>query len=216
MTSRGEITIFVVLGLVILVIIGIILLITSSSLRKEMPFKLLSIEEEVSDVREYVTSCLDESLKNAVAQCSGTNPLTGEPKCPDYETELAGKVVNNFCNCIPRCNTFPFEHIQIEVKGGIDIEANLVKGEDGNEKEVIVTMEYPLQVKKGDTEYLLGTTEPFVAEYPLKQSGCLPIPVNENCEATETKTVNILNWEFTFHEGERVAISEAGACIACP
>lgn len=210
MQNRGQVTVFVALGIIILVVIGIVILM-STSLKQETPFKVLSTEKEVASVREYVTSCLDESLKSAIAYCSGTFAKTGLPKCPDYQTDIAGMVVESFCTCVPNCIDFSmFKNVQVEAKGDIDVEAKLTD----DKKKVTVTMQYPILVRKGESEHLIGTKEsPFFAEYYLEQSSCVPIKVDENCIATEAKTVNILGIVFEYNIGDQVKLG--GSCIAC-
>lgn len=214
MQNRGQVTMFVVLGIIILVVIGIVILM-STSLKQETPFKVLSTEKEVASVREYVTSCLDESLKSGVSYCSGTFAKTGLPKCPDYQTDIAGMVVESFCTCIPNCIDFSmFKNIQVEAKGDIDIEAKLTD----DKKKVTVTMQYPILVRRGESEHLLGTKEsPFFAEYYLEQSSCALIKLKNNdyarCEADEDKTVEVLGLIFELKVGDQVKLGES--CIAC-
>lgn len=214
MKNRGQVTIFVILGLVILVVVSVLIYLSSSALRKEEPLKESIIEGEVSDVRLYVTSCLEESLKNSVRYCSGNFPGGGS-KCPDYETDLANRVKEGFCNCIPQCTDFStFKNTQVEVKGEIKIKASLTE----DKKRITATMEYPILVKKDNSEHMLGMTEsPFVAEYLLEQSSCVPIKIQDNdynsCQADEDKTVEVLGVIFTFQKGDKVAIGDK--CIAC-
>jgi len=214
MKKRGQITVFVVLGIVILVVVGMIVYISSISTRKEEKFEVLSVEREALEVGEYVTSCLSESLQNAVAYCSGNFPGEG-PKCSDYNEDIAIRVKEDFCNCIPDCKDFSmFKNTQVEVKGEMRLEARLSE----DKKKVTVMMEYPILVKKEDQEHLLGTTEsPFAVHYALEKSDCVPIKLkgddHELCEADESKTVEVLGLIFTYQEGDKVAIG--GECIAC-
>ncbi len=215
MKNKGQVTIFVILGLVILVVVLVLIYISSSALRKEEPLKEAIIEGEVSDAKEYITSCLEDSLKSAVEYCSGTVSKTGSPKCPDYEQNVNNRVKDSFCNCIPRCSDFSaLRNIQVEVKGEIRLETKLSEGK----KEVTTLMEYPLLVKKGDSEHLLGTTEsPFVAKYSLEETACVPIKLKNNdpelCEADEEKTVETMGLILTYKPGDKVMIG--GSCIAC-
>lgn len=214
MAKRGQITVFVVLGLVILVIVGMVIYIASISTRQEEKFEVLSVEKEALEVRDYITSCLDDALKSAVSYCAGSFP-GGGPKCDPYEEGVAERVEEGFCDCIPNCNDFSiFQNAQIEVKGEMRIEAKLT----GGKKKIMVAMEYPIEVKKEGQEHLIGTTEsPFVAQYPLEQTDCVPIKLIDNdpqkCEAAESKTVEVLGLIFTYNVGDKVAIG--GQCIAC-
>lgn len=214
MKNRGQVTAFVILGFVILVVVLVLIYISSSALRKEEPLKETIIEEVVSDVKEYVTSCLEDSLKNSVSYCSGNFPRGG-PKCPDYEQDITDRVRESFCDCIPQCTDFSMlEHIQIEVKGEILLETKL----SDDKKKLTVMMGYPLLVRKGSSEHLLGTTEsPFIAQYSLEESDCVPIKLANNdhtmCQADEQKTVEILGLILTYNVGDKVVIG--GKCIAC-
>lgn len=213
MKNRGQVTIFVILGLVILVVVSVLIYLSSSALRKEEPLKESIIEGEISDIKSYVTSCLDDSLKEAVEYCSGNLP-EGGPKCTDYEEDVAARVEEGFCNCVPNCNDFSnFKNIQIEVKGEINLKAKITE----DKKKIGLTMVYPLLVTKGDSEHMLGTIEsPFVAEYELEQRDCVPVEVDDHtsCIAAETKTVEILGLILTYRKDiDRVAIG--GTCIAC-
>jgi len=215
MKNRGQVTIFVILGLVILVVVSVLIYLSSTALRKEEPLKESIIEGEISDIKEYVTSCLDDSLKEAVEYCSGNLP-DGGPKCTDYEEDVAARVEEGFCDCVPNCNDFSnLKNIQVEVKGEINLEAKLA----GDKKKITLTMEYPILVTKGGSEHMLGTKEsPFITEYALEQSDCVHIKLVNNdstaCIAAESKTVEILGLILTYRENvDKVAIG--GTCIAC-
>ncbi|MDP2906621.1 MAG: hypothetical protein Q8O03_01660 [Nanoarchaeota archaeon] len=213
MKNRGQVTIFVILGLVIITVVLLIIFLSSSAVRKEEPLKESIIEGEISDIKEYVTSCLDDSLKQAVEYCSG-NLADGGPKCTDYEGDIAARVEEGFCDCVPNCNDFSnFKNIQIEVKGEMNLKAKL----SGDKKKITLTMGYPILVTKGGSEHMLGTQEsPFITEYALEQSECVPVKIVDrtSCMAAETKTVEILGLILTYRENvDKVAIG--GTCIAC-
>lgn len=211
MKKKGQITFFVILGLVILTVILIIVYFSSAALRTGEPLKEVIIEEDVSMVKGYVVSCLEDSLKDAVSYCSG-NLADGGPKCSDYELDIAARVKEGFCDCVPDCTDFSsIENIIVEVKGEMSVTAQLTN----DKKKVTVRMEYPLLIKKGGSEHLIGKTEsPFFAEYALEQSDCVIIDVDEDCIAAETKTVEVLGLILTYRENiDKVAIG--GTCIAC-
>lgn len=215
MKNRGQVTIFVIVGLMIVVVVGVAFYLSSQSLSKKgEKFAVLSVEEQVSQVKEYVLSCLDDALKEAVSYCSGNFP-NGGPKCADYERAIEDRVKEGFCNCVPNCNDFStFKNIQVEAKGEISIKAKLAD----DKKKITVTMEYPMLVKKGTSENMLGTKEsPFTAEYALEQKSCVQIKLTgddyEKCEAAEEKTVEVLGLILTYHVNDKVAIGET--CIAC-
>lgn len=214
MKNRGQVTIFVIVGIIIVVVVGVAFYISSQRFQKGEEFGVLSVEKEALEVKQYITSCIDESLKTAVSQCSGNFP-NGDPKCPDYEADIAERVKYGFCSCIPDCNDFSlFKNAEVSPRGDLSTEAKITE----DKKKLAVTMEYPIQVKKGTQEQLIGTAEsPFTAEYALEQSECAPIKIADNdyqeCEAAEDKTIEVLGLILTYHTGDKVAIG--GTCIAC-
>ena len=213
MKNRGQVAVFAILGVVIIAIVITLLYLTSSALRKEEPLKQVATEEELSKFKVYVTTCLEDSLENAVSYCSGTL-ADGGPKCSDYEADIAERVKENFCDCVPECTDFSaIKNAIVEIKGEMNVKAKLIE-----KKKLTVTMEYPLLFKKGDNEHLLGTAEsPFSAEYALEQAECVPIELVGNdhteCIAAEYKKVEILGLILEYNKGDKVAIG--GTCIAC-
>ncbi|MBL7100831.1 MAG: hypothetical protein ISS23_02645 [Nanoarchaeota archaeon] len=210
MKKKGQITVFVVIGIIILtvVIITLYMFQTSISSKKAAPFE--TIPPAVLNVEKYVTSCLNDALESAAAYCSG-HFQTGDPKCPNYEEDIAERAREDFCNCIPECTDFSmFPDVEVEIKEDLNIKAILT----GKKGIVKIIMEYPILVKKRGDEYFFGTTEsPFFAQHTLKQSSCVPIITDGNCIAQESKTVEVLGILFTFNPGQKVAIG--ANCIAC-
>lgn len=210
MKKKGQITTFVIVGLVIFTIIIISVYVLQSSVSGNKP-SLEKAPPDVLNVEKYVTSCLNDALENAVSYCAG-HLANGNPKCPSYETQVTERTKENFCVCIPECKRFDmFKGVEVKIREDLTMESILAD----DKSSIKVIMEYPLLVKKGENEFTFGTTEsPFFAEYALKQSGCVPIKVDPNtCIAQETKTVEVLGIRFTYNQGDEV---RAGPdCIAC-
>ncbi|MBM3200722.1 hypothetical protein FJZ53_07320 [Candidatus Woesearchaeota archaeon] len=214
MKNKGQITAFVLLGLVILALAIIFAYIFLNSSKNQEPYASLTLEQNVEEVKARVMSCLESSLPSAVKHCASSSPLGGS-KCPNYESDLANKVKEDFCSCIPGCSDFSeFKNVQVESKGEIKIEADLTE----NKEKITIAMKYPIMIKKGDTEKMIGTAEqPFITQYSLKQSECVPIKLKGDdhtiCQADEDKTVEVLGVTFTFKQGDRVAVGDN--CVAC-
>ena len=214
MQKRGQITAFVAVGIIIFAVIGLAVYISqvSTSSKKPVPFEI--VPYDVQNVEKYVTSCLDEAIKEAVSYCSGNFP-TGEPKCPDYELNIENRLLENFCICIPECKDFSiFKNLEIELKGDPQPKAILTK----DKKILRVMMEFPILIKKGESQYLFGTADsPFFTQHELEQSSCIIIKLKNNdyalCEADEEKITEVLGISFHFHVGDKVIIG--GRCIAC-
>ncbi|MBM3199422.1 hypothetical protein FJZ53_00695 [Candidatus Woesearchaeota archaeon] len=213
MANRGQVTAFIIIGVIIVVAVLVAVYISRSAVpRQEDKFRYIGTEEKTLKVRGYVISCLDESLKNAVSYCSGNFPAGG-PKCPEYEVNIKDRMQESFCSCIPECKDFSeIENVRVEVQGEFDMEVVL----SADKKRVIVTLTYPLLVKEGESENMLGTREsPFTVDYKLEEGSCVQVKIDnrESCRATEEKTVKLLGLILTYKIGDRVAIGST--CIAC-
>lgn len=213
MKNGGQITMFVVVGMFILAVV-ILMIYLFSGTKKGDQFEVLNIEQEALEAKEYIVSCLDDGLKDAVSHCSGNFP-GGGPKCPNYEQDIADRVMLDFCDCIPNCNDFSiFKNVQVEQKGDMSITAKISE----DKKRITVTMEYPILFKKGKSETLLGTkSSPFVAQYMLEQTDCVKIKLIDDdyqrCEADEEKTLEVNGLILTYKIGDKVVIGDV--CIAC-
>jgi len=210
MVKRGQITAFVIIGLLILVVIGIVLFIGQRAVSQSKTTVAETVSYEALDVKNYIETCLDQSVEGAVDYCSGTF-ATGGPKCPDYEPDIAEKVEEDFCDCIEGCTDFStFKSLDIEVKSQPDVQVIMTN----DKKTLNVLMVYPLVIKKGDSEFILGTVDsPFSTKYELEETACVHIEVDENCKAKEAKQVEILGLRLSYNVGDKVAIG--GSCIAC-
>lgn len=214
MEKRGQVTAFIVLGIIILAVIGVAIYISQVTISSKKPTLPETVSYEVQSVEEFVTSCLEEALDSAVSFCSGSFK-TGEPKCPDYEAAIEEKLLEDFCLCIPACKDFStFKNLDVEAKGDPEPKAKLVGGGES----LILTMVFPIQVNKGESEYLFGTTDtPFVVEHSFVESGCVPIKLRNNdyseCLADEDKSVELLGLRLEYREGDKVGVGDK--CIAC-
>lgn len=196
--KKGQITFFVILGLVIVVIIvmTVYLFIAAQPKPEQVPF-------EYGNIESFITECLDNALISGVSYCSGN-------KCPNYKEELGGQVVTAFLGCVGTegeniKEQFPFYEIEI---GDVDI--NIMRSAE----RVIANLFFPVYIKKGEKEHKLDT---FQSEYILEAEGCIPCPnCDENCilQGTEDLKVTILELTITFYPGEFVGLI-AGDCLAC-
>lgn len=198
MEKRGQLTIFIVVGIVIITVISLTLYMYFSSIsqKEQTPF-------EVSHVKEFVTLCLDEALESGVAYCSGG------AKCSNFESDLGEPVMIAFFDCTgakgeKMQEKFPYYKTSM---GNADI--NIIKTKD----QITATLSLPVTIKRDDKEHMLSD---FVSEYRLKESACIPCPAcDANCRTQKPISVTILDITWKFDAGDYVGLEDGGICLAC-
>ncbi len=78
-TTKGQITIFIILGIVILFSIALVVYINSSVTKIRPPVEQLEVGDELKPVQNYVTACLSQVSKDAlihIGSTGGYNTLT--------------------------------------------------------------------------------------------------------------------------------------------
>lgn len=195
--KKGQITIFVILGVVILVIVSIIIYF---SLEKQP--KSEQIPFEIQKVESFLRGCLDDALISGVAYCaSGHN-------CPYYEEDLGGQLVISFLECTGAQGERiqeQFPNYEIEI-GNADVNIRRLT----NKVEALLS--FPVIIKKDDQEHSL---EEFRSEYMVESTGCIPCPTCEDdCITQEEMQVTILDLSWTIPPGGFVGLKE-GECLAC-
>ena len=194
--KKGQVTFFVVIGLILFVVISLTIYLFFSAQPKaeQVPF-------EYGDIESYVTGCLDEALESGVAYCAAGG-------CTEYEEDLGGQVVTSFFDCVgPKGEKireqFPYYEIKV---GNADI--NILK----STKEIKAVLSFPVYIKRANKEHKLDS---FRAEYALQAGACIPCPTcDENCITHEHISVTVLDLTIEFEPGEFVGLSP-GECLAC-
>lgn len=197
MGKRGQLTIFIVIGIVVItvIILTLYMYFASTSQKEQIPF-------EVSHVKEFVTLCLDEALESGVAYCSGGT------KCPNFEEGLGEPVMIAFFDCTGAKGEkiqekFPSYEITV---GNADI--NIIKSKD----QITATLSFPVMIKRDDKEHTIDT---FLSEYKLKEIACIPCPTcDKNCRTQTPISVTVLDITWKFDAGDYVGI-DGGNCLAC-
>jgi hypothetical protein len=198
MEKRGQLTIFIILGIVILVIIGVLFYVIYS------PRALQTSPEEFSDVQKYVDACVESTLDDAVRFCGGD-------RCKDYENNIADYITANLQLCTNFAVDFPTT--EIIPKGTISATVTL----NADKTLINAVVLYPITVKKGGQTKIL---ERFYAEISFVTKACIPILVDSNCIALEDKTFTMeadgikTTWEIKQGDDLRI-YGSAGVCPAC-
>ncbi|MFH1332314.1 MAG: hypothetical protein ABIH63_03440 [archaeon] len=193
MQKKGQLTIFIIIGIVILFVLAVVYFTVYAPKRPEIP------PEQFSDVQKYVDSCVEQTLRDGVTRL-------GRGPNPDYEGALADYVKSYLVYCPNFTADFP----ELVVKPKDIVSVNTTLTSDKSMVSAVVI--YPISISKGAYTKNL---ERFYAEYSLVERGCASVPVNVNCRYTgsSTVTVKVTGITFTFNPGDFVGIG--GVCIAC-
>ena len=178
MCKRSQITIYLILGL--LIVIGIIIMLYS---RTNMPpigeaFQSAFQGSTLNDPKEveiYITACLQNSFSDVMASIGSTDPIKLNCTLPDssdtiisygdkesLKSFLKHKIENNFTKCINSFSAFESKNYDIDIESGPFFYVTL------NEKDITVRLEYLISVSIGNSR---KKTEDFVISFP-----CNPIP----------------------------------------
>lgn len=181
MNSKGQITIFVVLGIAIIaaVAIGYYMISSTEISASESEAKALSqLPSDVAEVRKSISECVQYTLEDAIAQAGMfggfTEPkqdalFTGNdfvnyasiskvkklPSLKEVKTNIASYMNTYIPDCIDTENE-KFKITLPEPKTSIDISS----------RKVLAEVDYKVVLKSGDSTFTLS--EPFMAESPVR------------------------------------------------
>lgn len=163
MTKKSQITIFIILGLVIVLIIYLLFMLQSAVMKVSSKAKSPG---EISPVNIYITSCLEKSSKNAIWDIGlaggkedaaesiyskeydipiyKNNEKEAEeiPSISEIEQGLEDNILYEFDKCfdINAIKNIGFENVTVTS----DISANVVI----NDKNIFITLKCPLKLEK--------------------------------------------------------------------
>ena len=212
MNKRGQFTLFVVLGIVVLILIGLFIVFQDDLLGFAGISQELSYPSEVQEVVDHVQECVDASSIEAVTQIGYSG---GYYVVPDrsFDSSSLGVVVPYFYDdgedltissdtleeelssyvsaLVDACvQVEQFSDLQIDL-GDISTES-LIEGDS-----VIVTVEYPFTVTAGESVYTI--TNPYEAEV-VAGLGALR-DVAESIVAYDVENPTAVDYTFLLGQG---------------
>jgi hypothetical protein len=198
MEKRGQLTIFIIIGIVILIILGVVFFVVYS------PGSVRTPPDDFSDVQNYVDACVESSLKDAVRICGGD-------LCSDYNNNVSDYIKSNLPLCVDFANDFP--SIEVTPRGSVSATVSV----SPDRSLVSAVVYYPVTVVKGDMTKVLDR---FYAELDLVERACIPVAVDANCRAMEDRTFNIqvegLTTTWVIRRGDDLrSYGDLANCPAC-
>lgn len=193
MQKRGQVTIFIIIGIIILFVIGLVLFLVYPASKEKV------IPEDFNEVQGYVDSCLEQTLRDGVV-------YLGEGPHSDYNSALAGYIKKYLVYCPNFTADFP--DLMIKPKDISSVDVSLPSDKSFVRAEVV----YPILVSRGS---VVRTFDRFSADYSLVKSGCASVPVDSLCRYTGSVPVEVKISGLTFNFKNGDFVGGGGTCIAC-
>lgn len=191
MQKRGQVTIFIVVGIIILVLV----VLAFYFYREAIPIVQKPFTES-EDVREYVQSCVDQTVSKGIETLA-------KGEFASYEQELESYINTYLALCL---DFSAFPDLVITYKG--DVSSKVSLSDDMTFLDAVVFIPITVQKGKQKAEY-----ESFQYSYDFQKRDCVHIRVDANCQALESKTTKAAGIIWTYNVGDYVMAG--GNCIAC-
>ena len=188
--------IFVAVGLVVLVALGLAVAfrgsITKALIDQETQTQS-SIDSQVDKVQAHIESCLKDSLSTAITR-------TASKKVDDYDKALSDEMTYILGTCL----NLEF-YLDLSIKTLSQPEIRISRNPDNTV--ITATLSMPTVITFGEESRQL---DEFVAQDNLKKKMCvLSTQIDSDCKALEDLKVGV----FLFEKGQEVKIG--GDCLAC-
>lgn len=200
MLKRGQITIFIILGIVIIAIIGFVLAlrtdIVKSTVQKAASLAQ-SFTSQANEVQGIAEDCLKLKLQEATV-------LLGNKKLENYEDAVSGQIKGSLAVCLDFSSV---ENVDVSREGDISVITEL----SPDKSSISATATVNLEVSSGKDHQSIGE---IYAEYSFVKRCCVPVKVDSGCSSKDVGIYNVCGFEFNIQEGDSV-FDMGGNCIAC-
>jgi hypothetical protein len=198
MQKRGQITIFIILGIVIIVSIILVSVFKGGEVKRAVQKQIgatVGFNNEIKEVSKIVQACLEQSVKNSFNSLVLKN-------VDNYDEVFSEMIKAQLPSCID------FSGLNFEVATGKlrSIKVNYNKGSS----KIAVKLDYDLIIKKGGASKKVST---FYTEITLTPKCCIPAKVDNNCNAKKSMRVQSCGRIFLIDKGE--SLEKGGECLAC-
>lgn len=199
MQKRGQITIFIILGIVIIAIIGAVLFLRTD-IAKSTIKKAVSLTESFTSKASEVQSIAEDCLKSKLQEAT---VLYGSKKVEDYEAAISNQIKNSLAACLDFSS---IEGIDVSREGDIDVVAEL----STDKSSISATAKVNIEVSRGKDHQSI---EEVYAEYSFAKRCCVPVEVSSNCKAKNAGQFKVCGFLFDVSEGQ--SLDKGGECLAC-
>lgn len=199
MQKRGQITIFIIIGIVLIAIIALTLGLRTD-LAKSAVKKAASLTESFAtksdNVKVIAEDCLKSKLQEAVI-------LYGNRKVEDYEKALANQIESS----IPVCLDFSsVDGVDVNREGNIEIVTEL----NADKSAVSATATLNIEINHNEDHQ---TIENVYAEVSFAKKCCVPVRVDSDCMSKDSGTYKVCGFVFEIQDGD--SLGRGGNCLAC-
>jgi hypothetical protein len=183
MGKRGQLTLFIVLGMILLVLVGIMVYYRASiteTVNKNILHRNVAVPREVNDIQDYVRGCVDDMSVVMLYQLGAQGGLlspsgekgvitdqfsvaygyyTGKnvlPSTVDFKREFSSFMNLYLPNCLSLGDFGKFHVTPSKPSTSLEFLDDKVK----------VSVDYPLTVSEGESVF--NVDEPYTVEYPLR------------------------------------------------
>lgn len=193
MLKKGQVTAFIIIGLVLFVIVSFIIISRSKPLTQPKIFD----EQLKFKIINYVEGCLKQNLEESIALTKGD---------PERVSDMEDYIFVHLSECT-QFNEPDFKELKISKRLK---DVKVLFNQDNSR--IAVSIDYPLTItgKAGNLEL-----REFSTEVALKRNFCFDVRVNnkEECISQEDKLVSSVGLSREVRVGD--SLLAGGVCLAC-
>ena len=199
MQKRGQITIFIIIGIVIITIIGLTIAFRTE-FAKSAVRKAASLTEsfttKANTVQTIAEDCLKSKLQEAVI-------LYGNRKVEDYELAVSEHIKSAMTVCLDFSSV---DGVDVSRQGDITVISELNAGKSS----ISSTAKLNIAVEHSE-DY--QSIEEVYAEVNFAKRCCVPVKVDSDCLSKDSGLYKVCG--FVFDVQEEQSLQKGGECLAC-
>ncbi|MCK4670139.1 MAG: hypothetical protein KAT43_02955 [Nanoarchaeota archaeon] len=153
--KRGQVTVFIVIGLILVVVAGIVLYLVYAPKAGAEAEKVEHFSASVMNVRPYVDNCIEQQAMVALIQAAAEAEEKKLPAIEEIETIISDYLNDNVALCANFDAFQEFEVIPGEINSSVKVQ----------KENFIAEVEWPLTIKQKD---LTISEEKFRVIFPLR------------------------------------------------
>lgn len=200
MQKRGQITLFIIIGIVIIAVIAMVFALRTD-LVKSSAKKIVSLTESFTSSANEVQGIAEDCLKSKLQEAT---ILYGNKKVENYEEAVAGHIKDTLASCLDFSSV---DNVEVSREGDISVTAEL----SSDKSSISATAKVNIEINSGKDHQSI---EEIYAEVEFYKRCCVPVRVNSDCESKDSGQYNVCGFFFDVSEGDKV-FDAGGSCLAC-